>query len=177
MKPEITLETNRFLLLSITPSYVSSIFNTESQEYIQQHFGYQEEGFLKLKDMMLQGMESYRISVYYFLIVEKETNQTIGECGFHTWNKAHHRAELFYSLNDENKRGKGFVSEVLPYVIQFGFEQLKLHRIEALVAPNNTASVKLLLKNNFQFEGTKRQDYLVNDTFEDSDCYSLIVNQ
>lgn len=176
MKPEITIETNRFLLLAITPSYVKKLFETQPQEYIQQQFGIEENGFLRLRDMQLKGMESYRISLFYFLIVDKQTHQTIGECGFHSWNKAHHRAELFYFLKDEIQRGKGFMSEVLPNVIQFGFEQLKLHRIEALVAPNNSASVKLLLKNNFQFEGTKRQDYLVDDVFEDSDCYSLLVN-
>ncbi len=69
------------------------------------------------------------------------------------------------------------MSEVLPIIIQFGFQYLKLHRIEALVRTDNTALVKLLLKNNFQFESTKRQDYLEDGVFEDSDCYSLLTNQ
>jgi len=177
MKPEITIETNRFLLLAISPNFIKKLFETQTQAYIQQLFGVEENGFLLLKDRLQQGMETYRISVFYFLIVDKLIHQTIGECGFHTWNKAHHRAELFYSLNDEKQRGKGYMSEVLPIIIQFGFQHLNLHRIEALVAPKNSASVKLLLKNNFQFEGTKRQHYLLDGVFEDSDCYSLIVNQ
>lgn len=176
MNPEIKLETNRFLLLAITPSYVSTLFKTQSSVFIQQLFGVNKEGFLRLKDMIAQGMESYRISLFYFLIVEKATNKTIGECGFHTWNKFHHRAELFYTLKEEVHRGQGFMSEVLPSVIEYGFKHLELHRIEALVASNNVASIKLLLKNNFQFEGTKRQDYLVDGIFENSDCYSLITN-
>ena len=51
---------------------------------------------------------------------------------------------------------------------------MKLHRIEALVADWNIASVKLLLKNNFIKEGTLKEHYLVDGVFEDSDCYALI---
>jgi ribosomal-protein-alanine N-acetyltransferase len=45
-----------------------------------------------------KGMETHRISLFYFLLFDKETQMCIGECGFHTWKKTHRRTELFYSL-------------------------------------------------------------------------------
>lgn len=68
MKPEITIETNRFLLLAISPNYVKKLIETQTQAYIQQLFGVEENGFLLLKDRLQQGMESYRISVFHFLL-------------------------------------------------------------------------------------------------------------
>jgi ribosomal-protein-alanine N-acetyltransferase len=69
------------------------------------------------------------------------------------------------------------MTEVVPHVVQYGFEEMGLHRIEALVANWNTPSVKLLQKNQFVYEGIVREDYVVNDKNEDSDCYSLLKQE
>ncbi len=52
---------------------------------------------------------------------------------------------------------KGMMTEVLEAMIQFGFEQLKLHKIEAHVLPGNDFSEKLLLKLGFVKEGLLRE--------------------
>ena len=73
----------------------------------------------------------------------------------------------------EYKR-KGYMTEALNAVLDFGYSELKIHRVEALVADWNTASVKLLEHFNFKKEGTMREDCLVEGKNEDSDCYSLL---
>ena len=120
------------------------------------------------------GMETHRLSMYFFLLINRENNLPIGECGFHTWNKSHNRAELFYSLRNDADKQKGFMTEALQAVLDFGFNQLNLHRITALVAAYNIPSVKLLLRYGFTKEGTMREDYIVDGKNEDSDCYSLL---
>jgi ribosomal-protein-alanine N-acetyltransferase len=66
------------------------------------------------------------------------------------------------------------MSEVLPLVLLYGFNEMSLHRIEAKVAEDNAASIKLLLKNSFKMEGKHREDYLVEDHYEDSFIYALL---
>lgn len=171
------LETERLYLNSITPATIKNLFETKNQQEIQEFFGIDENGFEKYKDMYQNGMETHRISLFVFLLIKKDNNKPIGECGFHTWNRTHNRAEIFYNLYNEEEKRKGFVSEALPIILKYGFEFLNLHRVEGLVDPNNTPSIRLLLKNGFQKEGTMRQDYLVNGQYEDSDCYSLINNR
>jgi ribosomal-protein-alanine N-acetyltransferase len=58
-------------------------------------------------------------------------------------------AEIGYELLPEN-HGKGIMQEVIPRVIQFGFEEMKLETIEAESSPRNLKSVRLLEKNNFK---------------------------
>lgn len=119
-------------------------------------------------------METDRLSMFYFLLHEKDTNRILGECGFHTWNKTHKRAELFYSLRNEEDKRKGLMKEALATVLAFGFTELDLHRVAALVASYNTPSIRLLEHYGFTKEGTLREDYVVEGRSEDSDCYSLL---
>jgi [ribosomal protein S5]-alanine N-acetyltransferase len=62
--------------------------------------------------------------------------------------------------------GKGIMQEVLPRIIQFAFEEMKLQTIEAEVSPRNLKSVRLLEKNNFTLAA-------VNEENPDSEVYAL----
>jgi ribosomal-protein-alanine N-acetyltransferase len=58
----------------------------------------------------------------------------IGECGFHTWNATHNRAEVFYNMRNENFKQKGLMKEALKKSIRLWFyNDLHLHRIQALI--------------------------------------------
>ncbi len=177
MQHSVEISTDRLLLKSITPAVIHHLFHTQTKNEIIRFFGFDEMGYLHLKDMHEKGMETHRLSLFFFLLLDKDTNLPIGECGFHTWNKTHRRAELFYNIrNDANKR-KGLMTEALKIVLEYGFKTLHLHRIQALVAKENIPSVKLLLHYGFIKEGTMREDYMVNGKREDSDCYSLLQRE
>lgn len=168
------IQTPRLILKSITPAIIHELFNTKTEEEIIHYFGIEPSGLEHYKSMHEKGMETHRISMFYFLLIDKETNQVIGDCGFHTWNPTHRRAELFYNLLNESDKRKGFMSEALKVVLEYGFTALNLHRIEALVADWNTPSLKLVAKNGFTKEGTMREDYIVNGVSENSECFSLL---
>jgi ribosomal-protein-alanine N-acetyltransferase len=173
----IDIHTQRLLLKGITPQVIHTIFDSQSENEIKKFFGVDDKEYLRLKEMHEKGMETHRHSLFFFLLVEKDTNQPVGECGFHTWNSIHRRAELYYVLRNDMHKRKGYMTEVVPHVVQYGFEEMGLHRIEALVANWNTPSIKLLQKNQFVYEGIVREDYVVNDKNEDSDCYSLLKQE
>ena len=177
MESQITISTNRLLLQSITPRIIHYLYNTQSKEDILDYFGFEEADYEHYKVMHEKGMETHRISMFFFNIIEKSTNKPIGEIGFHTWNRSHRRAELFYKLRKDEFKQKGYMTEALEKVLAYGFTELELHRIEALVADWNTPSVKLLNRFNFTKEGTMREDYWWEGKFEDSDCYSLLVSE
>lgn len=173
MIKQIEISTERLILRSITPAIIHELFNTKSKEEINSYFGY-DDAFDYYKTMHENGMETHRISMYYFLLIDKENNIPIGECGFHSWNKTHNRSEVFYYMKNDDYKRKGLMTEALKVVLDFGFTQLKLHRIEALIAADNVPSLQLLLRYGFSKEGTMREDYLVDGIQEDSDCYSLL---
>jgi ribosomal-protein-alanine N-acetyltransferase len=177
MQNQIILETPRLILKGISPSIIHQIFKEQSEFEIKKYFGFDEASYLHCKNMHEKGMETFSLSLFFFLLINKQNNQPIGECGFHTWSKKHNRAEAFYLLRHDADKRKGFMTEAFEIVIQYGFNEMKLHRISAHIANENTASKKLLLKNNFTFEGTLREDFFIDGSNKDSDCYSILKSE
>lgn len=174
MTNQIEIITQRLILKSITPVIIHELLNTKTKEEIIDYFGVDEAGFEHYKDIHEKGVETHRLSIFVFLLMDKETNLPIGECGFHTWNATHRRAEVFYVMRNEAFKQKGLMKEALKNVLEYGFTELKLHRIQALIAAQNQPSLKLLQHYGFTKEGTMREDYFVDGKNEDSECYSLL---
>lgn len=174
MTNQIEIITQRLILKSITPVIIHELFNTKTKEEIIDYFGVDEAGFEHYKDIHEKGVETHRLSIFVFLLMDKETNLPIGECGFHTWNATHRRAEVFYVMRNEAFKQKGLMKEALKNVLEYGFTELKLHRIQALIAAQNQPSLKLLQHYGFTKEGTMREDYFVDGKNENSECYSLL---
>lgn len=171
------LTTQRLILKGFAPSDVHELFDSSSKEEIIAHLGIDPNSYDFYREMHDNGMETHRISLYFFLILDKETRRPLGECGFHSWNKAHDRAEIYYNIRNDEDKQKGYMTEALNAAIDHGFNGMGLHRIEAKVADWNTPSVKLLKRYGFTYEGTMREDYIVDGKYEDSDCYSLLRHE
>lgn len=173
-----TLETERLILLKLDPKKMIEIFELNDDEKIKEILGItDEEEFARQKKINHYGYESYNRKILSFKIVEKQSGKKIGNISFHTWNPQHHRAEVGYDLFLEEFKRKGYMKEALGRIIEFGFEELDLNRIEALIDDANTPSKKLLEHYGFSKEGITRGHYLVDGVFEDSVLYSLLKSE
>ena len=106
-------------------------------------------------------------------IIEKSSNQMIGYFGYWRLIREHCRGEIGYALNPK-VWGKGYMKETLDCLIPFGFNEMKLHSIEANLNPNNANSERLLQRFGFKKEAYFRENYLFNGKFNDSVIYSLL---
>ena len=173
-----TLETPRLLIKALSPEDVKFIFENHPKAEIKKILGLRsEEDYLKEEHKHKNGYACYNRTFKRFLLIDKTSGTIIGKCGFHNWNTDHNRAEVGYAMEDENYRRKGLMSEALNAVIAHGFAELKLHRIEALVGINNTASLRLMEKFGFVKEGSLREHYLINNKFEDSVVFSKLRSE
>jgi len=93
----------------------------------------------------------------YTSIIEKKLDiEFIGLFELKLGAKKYNRGEVWYKIHSDFW-GNGFATEALQAVIHFGFETIKLHRIEAGCAVNNVASIKVLEKTGMTREGRGRQ--------------------
>ena len=174
----VSIQTPRLVLRALTPEVYDYVFTKYSKPEIMEFFGcttvkdYEEE-LKKYRD----GLSMYRKSLLIFQLIEKGSNKVIGWCGYHTWYINHDRAEIGYVITDESKKQKGFMKEALTAVINYGFQKMGLKRIEAMLAPGNNPSLKLVTAFGFQKEGLLREHYLVDGTYEDSVMYSLLERE
>ncbi|HYO21273.1 MAG TPA: GNAT family protein [Flavisolibacter sp.] len=172
------IETARLLLRKLTPETYDFVFRNYTEEELKTFFGCQkEDDMVEERKKFEQGLSMYRKSLLVFQLIDKTSGTVIGWCGYHTWYMLHYRAEVGYVLTDETKRRQGLMKEALFAVIRYGFEQMGLKRIEALTAPENAVSIRLLSDAGFVFEGKLREHYLVGESMEDSLIFSLLQRE
>ncbi len=85
----------------------------------------------------------------------KPGRRMIGSCGFHLFDRRHQRVEIGYELHSDYWR-QGLMSEAVGAVLEFCFDTLAVHRVEADVVEGNVASAALLKKAGFTLEGLWR---------------------
>lgn len=108
----------------------------------------------------------------YWVITTKESDDPIGTICYWNIEPEFDQAEIGYELRSAFFR-KGIMREVIPVVIQFGFEQLHLQKITATLAENNERSIRLLELNHFIKDDLLREKLEKEDDLSGLLCYSL----
>ncbi|WP_256006912.1 GNAT family N-acetyltransferase [Pedobacter deserti] len=169
------IETQRLKLKRLGHDDFIYIFNNWQKPEIKRFFGHRNEEEYRLARLKFEkGYVSYNRSILFFLIIDKFDDCVIGECSFHNWYPDHRRAELGYSIKTDAYKNKGLMSEALAAVIAYGFNEMNLHRIEALVGTRNVPSLRLVEKFGFSKEGVLKEHYFINGQYEDSAVFGLL---
>ena len=108
-------------------------------------------------------------------IEHRADKKLIGITNISIPHRINRRVELGYTIS-RAYWGKGYATEAVQAVIQFGFEKMKLVRIEAVVLPEHVASARVLEKSGMQFEGVLHSYQIWKNIPCDLRMYA-IVNQ
>lgn len=104
-------------------------------------------------------------------------DRAIGWFGFNYWQRFHRRAEIGYDLH-RAYWGRGIAHEGVAAMVEFGFGELGLHRIETETILDNVRSVRLLERLGFQREGVRRDYTLEADgEFHASTVWGLLEQE
>ncbi|WP_282049370.1 GNAT family N-acetyltransferase [Maribacter aquivivus] len=113
------------------------------------------------------------IRSYTFAIQHKNKGEFIGLFGLRLGPKKYNRAEVWYKLHLDYWN-KGYATEALKAVLKYGFDVLKLHRIEAGCAVDNIGSAKVMEKVGMLKEGRKRKILPLQSGWSDSFEYAIV---
>lgn len=97
----------------------------------------------------------------------------VGTCGFNTLRLCDFQGELTYDLAP-HYWGRGIIPEAARAVLGFGFERLRLIRVQACIVPEGEQSERVLEKLGFRREGVLRCAGYWKGRFWDKVCYSLL---
>ena len=173
--PFPNLETERLLLRRVDSNDLKEIFalrsNADTMKYIPRPLVKTDEDALEhiaMIDTKIEANEGINWAITF-----KDDPKLIGIIGHYRIKPEHYRAELGYMLLPEYQ-GKGIISEAVKEAINYGFNVMKLHSLEAVIAPDNYASAKVLEKNGFVKEAHFKEYEFFEGRFLDSIIYSLI---
>lgn len=171
-----TLETERLVLKSMSIEFKEGVYRLFSDDDVTR---YMDMESIKTMDEAVEIIEfmsnlAERKLAHRWVILWKETNEVIGTCGFNNWERHRgSRSEIGYDLAKEFW-GKGIMKEALTCMLTFGFQEMNLRRIEALVLGGAKQSMRVLEKLGFVQEGLLRQYGYWSGQFWDEHMFSLI---
>lgn len=173
--PFPVLETRRLLLRRITKNDAPAVFalrsNPETMQYVPRPLAQTLDDALAHIALIDEKIEAN--AGINWAITLKGSHDFIGIIGNFRVEFENYRAEIGYMLLPEF-HGQGIVSEAIARVVQYGFQDMKLHSIEAIIDPNNIASGRVLEKNGFVKEAHLRENEFWQGKFLDTVIYSIL---
>jgi ribosomal-protein-alanine N-acetyltransferase len=173
-----SLTTKRLHLRQIQPSDAQALFAIFSDPQVMQFYGHElyqslaeAQEFIALTQSRYDQRQALRWGITFH-----GEEKLLGTCSFHRFGPDFRRVETGYDL-DRSFWGKGIMTEAMTAVLTYGFSDLNLHRIEAVIDIANDRSKALLLKLGFTYEGNLRQRYSFRDTFEDEHYFGLLKDE
>lgn len=172
------LETERLILREITQQDAASIFKVFSNEEVTKYYGMKTFDQLEQAEKVIEAFaKSWQVkNGIRWGIERKEVDGLIGTIGFNLWSRPHRRAEVGYEIHPDFWR-TGYTSEALKKIVEYGFAEMGLTRIGAVVFIENEASNQLLLKQGFEKEGQLKKYLYQNDQAHDVTMYAKIVGE
>ncbi|MDN7243675.1 GNAT family protein [Planococcus sp. N028] len=128
----------------------------------------------KIREAIYQARENRE---YSFGVFEHGSNRLIGHISLYGIKRLPFLSALVGYSVDEAYIGKGIATEAVRLMVAFGFEQLRLHRLEAYVSPQNLGSIRVLQKSGFQNEGLLREFLHINGVWEDHFHFAMLESE
>lgn len=173
--PFQNIETDRLLLRRLDENDAEEVLglrgNPETMKYIPRPLAKSKEEALEHIAMIEEKIVN-NTGINWGITI-KGNPKIIGIIGHYKIAPQNHRAEIGY-MSFPEFNGKGYMSEAIKAVVAYGFEQMDLHSIEAIIDPENSASERVLQKNGFVKEAHILENELWEGKYLDTVIYSLL---
>ncbi len=138
--------------------YLESRFYPKSVEMLQSYVRREEE---------------CRSSVF-MTIIEKNSDEHIGNIKIHGIDHVHRHAEVSLIIGEKGYWGRGYGSEAIKLVVDFAFNTLNLNRLFAGIYASNVGSIKAFKKAHFFEEGVRKEHRFYNGHYVDEVALAII---
>ena len=172
-----TISSERLLLRAlnkedITERYVDWLNDPEVNQFLETRFA--SNSFESCRKFILD-MEQDPCS-HLFGLFEKETLKHIGNVKIGFINTNHKKGQLSLLIGEKSCWGKGYATETVRTITQWGFDKLGLERIEAGCYETHLASKYIFLKVGYLQEAYFRSSVSTEDGRIGSYLFSILKN-
>jgi [ribosomal protein S5]-alanine N-acetyltransferase len=169
------LETPRLTLRKMTGDDADAMFEYAKDPDVSKYTVWEAHTSInKTRGFLNYILENYKNGIIEdWGIVHREKAKLIGTCGFFDWDCKNNGAHIHYALSKKYS-GNGLMTEAIKAVIAFGFDKMKLKRIEARCMVENIASERVMQKSGMKFEGIARASLFVKGAYRDMKIYAIL---
>jgi ribosomal-protein-alanine N-acetyltransferase len=172
---QLSLHTPRLLLRPLRAEDAQGLFDIFSDAEVMRYWSTPPWPTIdEAHAMIARDLKAMPAGEYLRFGLEHVDDQTlIGTCTLFSISSTCRRAEVGYGLASA-AWGKGYMNEALTALLDYGFSEMKLNRVEADIDPRNQASAKSLERLGFTREGFLRERWIVDGVVSDTALYGLL---
>jgi ribosomal-protein-alanine N-acetyltransferase len=173
-----TLTTERLELRQMQMADAEALFAIKSNPEVTSCYGQEaHQSIGETRAWIQRSFDNFeRRDAIVWALTLKGKDDAIGACCLWNFDPTFHCAELGYELHPAYWH-KGMMTEALSAILNYGFVDLGLHRVEATPLVNNGRSRELLCKLGFRHEGLLRQRVFFEDRYEDQLYLGLLKQE
>jgi len=165
------LETERLLLKPVEFEDIEYLLNLRWDQEVMQYLIHDPIS-LKNQQNWFNNLKSNNVALSIFAKKNEEL-QIIGTTGLYEISTRHQRGILRIRL-DSSSQGKGYATEAINLVLNYGFNTLNLNKITSDSFVDNKAIINLIIKLGFKQEGLLVKHYFHNGEFRNAVQYGLL---
>jgi [ribosomal protein S5]-alanine N-acetyltransferase len=172
----LRLETERLLLRDIEESDVDDYVEYMTPEYYWRDIPMEPltpEAVTQLVKEYISSQSQDPRKDYFFAAVDKRSEEFVGSCGVRIRSLVSRQSEIGYGVTARHA-GHGYATEIGRALLQFSFEQLKLHRVYAHCDVENKASCRIMTKLGMCKEGVFRDNVRARGEWWSSAQYAIL---
>jgi RimJ/RimL family protein N-acetyltransferase/methionyl-tRNA formyltransferase len=153
-----------------TQRYVSWLRDPKVNQYLETRWSNQTiETIREFVNTTINCLDNY-----LFAIIENKSSTHIGNIKIGHIDTHHSHATVSYFIGERSSWGKGYAKESVRLITQFGFNKLKLHRLQAGVYASHAASKRVLEKVGYKYECSRKAQLKGANGWEDHLLYGLL---
>ena len=176
------LQTDRLLLREFQSQDVAAVFEIFRREDVNRYVGGElMQSITEAEERVKTRLNLFRdgMGVRWAITLLENPTRLIGSCGYFNLRRGTETREMGYELHPDYWN-RGIVTEALRAVLNFAFSTespAHVHRMEAIVIPENIPSIRVLEKLGFQLEGIRREFGYWKGRYQDVCLYALLAHE
>ncbi|WEG13010.1 GNAT family protein [Pullulanibacillus sp. KACC 23026] len=173
-----TIETEHYILKPLEHKHAEALFlflsDKKTMQFITPH---PVKTLAELEDQINEQLAAFENKKEIpWVIQDKATHSIVGTIRFHKLRSWHRSCEIGVVLSPHFQQ-KGVMTEIMPFLLDYGFKRLRLNRIVGDIFAGNQGSRRLLERFGFQKEGVMRQTDFDGERFHDTVVYSMLKEE
>jgi ribosomal-protein-alanine N-acetyltransferase len=173
------ITTDRLILREYTLDDVRAVLAYQRQESHLRYYPWTRRTRGDVRDfvkMLISWRKEEPRRRFQFAVTLADSGELIGSVGIRRKPDNDHEADIGYEIAEEYQ-GHGYATEATAAVIDFGFRELKLHRISASLVADNVPSAGVLERLGMKLEGRLRESEYFKGRWWDGHIYAILEDE
>ena len=173
------LKGKRISLAPIKREYIDSFLKWFNDPEITQYLTMYRPMTRMEEEDWFENLKNRENSIHFAIVIlaEDGLEKLIGNCGIHNIDWKNRVGEVGIVIGEKDYQNRGYGTEVIELLLEYGFNTVNLNRIELYVYDYNIRALRSYKKAGFTEEGRKRQFMWIKGKYYDAIIMSILAEE